>query len=83
MKKIVLLTMLASIGFAQRSISYITPKKDTLFLENSDVGQIIKQTWDCDLFVNEKEPTKPVIVMVDDINLFTKERKKKTNGKKK
>lgn len=73
--------MLANIGLAQKQISYVTPKKDTLFLEKNNIGYTIKQTWDLGLF--KEEPVKPVIVMVDDISIITDQRKKKINGKKK
>jgi hypothetical protein len=81
MKKIVLLTMLINVGLAQKQISYTTPKRDTLFLENSDIGKTIKQTWEMNLF--KEEPKKPVIVMVDNISAFAEKRKKVNHDKKK
>lgn len=56
-----------TLGFAQikpGGVSYVTPKKDTMFLEKSFVGTYLKELWDKGQFGDNK----PVIIMVADLN---------------
>lgn len=62
-------------------VSYYTPNKDTLFLQNNDIGRSIKKLWEDD---KTYSGIKPKIVIVDDILSFIESRKPKMilSGKK-
>lgn len=55
-------------------ITYITPEKDTLFIQDDSMGKMIKDIWNGDTKYKGK---KPIIVMVPNITTFLMERKKK------
>jgi len=61
-------------------ISYVTVKKDTLFLQNDQLGKLIKETWNDPKYINEQKPT---IIMVASIPKLISSRTKKVADKKK
>lgn len=73
MKKLFALSILSistSISFSQTYhadtlVSYVSPKKDTLYLVNDALGQTIYDIWKND----KKTYDKPVIIFVDDKKL--------------
>lgn len=60
---ILFLIVVSVTTFAQndQKISYVTPKKDTLYLVDASIGYQIKWVWDS---VPRYDKEKPVIVMV-------------------
>jgi hypothetical protein len=69
--------LLANVALSQASaalpITYITPSKDTLFVQDDSMGKLIKDIWMGDKNYKGK---KPVIIMVPNLNAFLMERKK-------
>jgi hypothetical protein len=83
MKILLIALLFSSQIFAQNTaaklptlgVSYVTPNKDTLFLQNDEMGHIIKKVWLSDKTYNGY----PKIIFVDDILLLIENRKKQKN----
>lgn len=80
MKKfIVFLFLIVSIysksqNYKYTGISLISPNKDTLWLINDDLGQLIVQSWDISYSPPEN---KPVILLVDKLPYIEEKNKKR------
>ena len=60
------------------NVSFVTPAKDTIFLQDDVTGKMIKQIWERD---NRYSGKKPVIVMVPNLAAVIKSRKARPNKK--
>jgi hypothetical protein len=87
MKKIYILLFLLFQGVAysqteHERISVVSPDKDTLWLINNDIGNLIAYTWE--EYEDTKDQKKPVILLVDALPLdrYCYINNKKRNGKR-
>jgi len=82
MKKIILLVFLSTSAFSQKKAEnkimtyagYATEKKDTLFFQDDQLGRTLKDSWLLDKNYNG---TKPIIILVPDLQKVVRQRKKK------
>lgn len=56
--------------------TFISPKKDTLYVANNDMGNLTKWIWDNDKFIKEKKPEIIVISEKQLLNIIILREKK-------
>ena len=86
MKKIILLVLMSASAFSQKKAEnkmmtyagYATDKKDTLFFQDDQLGRTLKDSWLLDKSYNG---TRPVIILVPDLQKVVRQRNRKLKVK--